>query len=99
MEVQFVALLCGHELMDFIEKRMSLTLRLLVQHNQPILGWILSLISSLVLASLALCAMLFDTWNMLKDMFISNLNVRIFSLRQCLQPIIKGAQSINEFVA
>lgn len=84
-----MVILQSNDLLDYTIGSVSLDDVISIKQDQLILGWLLSSISSAMLAQLINYEMSFDVWDTLQTEFASNSHSHVLSLHQNLQNLRK----------
>lgn len=84
--------------MDYVEESRTLDNHLEKLQDQLVLRWMLSSISAPALMSIVSCATSHDAWKTLREIYESDSEMCIFSLRQKLHTIKKGLKFVGEYM-
>jgi len=98
-EAQFSAMLCGYELMPYVEGSVELSTPVARQQDQLILSWLLTGISPTILPQVVSFRTSAGVWQCLRKLYASSTQTCQLHLRLQLQTIRKGNLSMEDFIS
>lgn len=94
-----LAHLRDYELLQFIEKPVTLSNPTLTQQDQLLLAWLFSAITPFVLPQIAACMTSFDVWTTLEGIFYARSKTRVIQLQNQIRSLRKDTLSVDEYFA
>lgn len=92
-----LAHLRGYELLQFVEKPVTLSDPTLIQQDQLLLAWLFSTITPSILPQVAASQTSFDAWATLEGIFNTKSKTRVIQLQNELRTLRKDMLSVDEY--